>query len=123
MGGGGGTGGGALFSLPGGFLFALHQSLGFNHGPQSVSKKNPQAGAFAIHLGSGFQPNLGEGIRGTASVRFLSFRTPKTAQVVHGKEIPWNLFSPKAPYKGKARDRCRMQMEGPEASDSKIRFP
>ena len=23
-------------------------------------------------------------------------------QVVHGKEIPWNLFTPKAPYAGKA---------------------
>ena len=24
-------------------------------------------------------------------------------QVVHGKEIPWNLFTPKAPYQAKAR--------------------
>ena len=25
----------------------------------------------------------------------------KGVKVVHGKEIPWNLFSPKAPYQGK----------------------
>ena len=24
-------------------------------------------------------------------------------QVIHGKEIPWNLFTPKAPYQAKAR--------------------
>ena len=28
-------------------------------------------------------------------------------QVVHGKEIPWNLFTPKAPYQGKA---CRFAL-------------
>eukprot|EP00439_Symbiodinium_sp_Y106_P016906 s6326_g2.t1 len=36
----------------------------------------------------------------------------KGVKVVHGKEIPWNLFTPKAPYQAKARRLSLLQDTG-----------
>jgi len=38
---------------------------------------------------------------GSAATRRAAAVKKKGVKVVHGKEIPWNLFSPKAPYTGK----------------------
>jgi len=39
--------------------------------------------------------------RESAAARRAAAVKKKGVKVVHGKEIPWNLFSPKAPYQGK----------------------
>lgn len=38
--------------------------------------------------------------RGKAATRHAAATTKKGVRVVEGKELPWNLFGPKAPYKG-----------------------
>ncbi|CAJ1334307.1 unnamed protein product, partial [Effrenium voratum] len=39
--------------------------------------------------------------KASATTRRAAAVKKKGAKVVHGKEIPWNLFTPKAPYQGK----------------------
>ncbi|CAJ1448493.1 unnamed protein product [Effrenium voratum] len=41
------------------------------------------------------------GRKASATTRRAAAVKKKGAKVVHGKEIPWNLFTPKAPYQGK----------------------
>jgi ferredoxin--NADP+ reductase len=68
-------------------------------------KKAPSARASAPLAGSSALPMAGL-VAGCAAVTAVTARRAaatkkKGVKVVHGKEIPWNLFMPKSPYKGK----------------------
>jgi len=72
----------------------------------SVEDRPPALSAVATQLAASALAAVAVGVVGTrATKRSVACRATavkkKGVRVVEGKEIPWNIFSPKAPYQGK----------------------
>ena len=65
--------------------------------PRQGSAAAPMAGAFACVAAAAAVSRRSEA---STACRAAAVKK-KGVKVVHGKEIPWNLFTPKAPYPGK----------------------